>query len=192
MERPCVAGGKTPLRRWYRQRRAELLVAAQPELLAVAARELPLRLAAGLRLGIYWPLAGEADLTPLAEHPQLSGRLALPRVAQGQLRYRPWQPGEPLRPDDTGIPAPSGTADLEAPELGLLLAPALACDRQGIRLGYGGGWFDRLRSTPPWRAIPALAVLPAGCLEPQLPQDPWDVPFDGWLTERGLDWLRAV
>jgi 5-formyltetrahydrofolate cyclo-ligase len=74
----------------------------------------------------------------------------------------------------------------------LLLVPALACDRQGFRLGYGGGWFDRLRSAAPWRAVPALAVLPQGCLVERLPHDPWDVPLDGWLHEGGLHWLQPV
>ena len=76
--------------------------------------------------------------------------------------------------------------------MGLLLAPALAFDRHGIRLGYGGGWFDRLRADPSWRAVPALAVLPAACRCAALPSDPWDVPFDGWLDEHGLHWLRAL
>jgi len=33
--------------------------------------------------------------------------------------------------------------------------------------------------------VPALAVLPAACLAPSLPADPWDVPFTGWLDETG-------
>jgi 5-formyltetrahydrofolate cyclo-ligase len=76
--------------------------------------------------------------------------------------------------------------------LGLLLAPALAFDQRGFRLGYGGGWFDRLRSDPRWGAIPALAVLPAACLAATLPVDTWDVPFQGWLDEQGIHWLQAV
>ena len=72
------------------------------------------------------------------------------------------------------------------------LVPALALDQRGIRLGYGGGWFDRLRSDPLWGAVPALAVLPAGCLVEQLPSDSWDVPFQGWLDEHGVHWLQAV
>lgn len=77
-------------------------------------------------------------------------------------------------------------------DLGLLLAPALAFDRRGIRLGYGGGWFDRLRSAPCWRAVPALAVLPRACLLEELPAAAWDVPFDGWLDEEGVHWLQRV
>jgi 5-formyltetrahydrofolate cyclo-ligase len=76
--------------------------------------------------------------------------------------------------------------------MALLLAPALAFDRRGIRLGYGGGWFDRLRSDPAWRQVPALAVLPVACLQEALPTDPWDVPFHGWLDEQGVHWLQPV
>ena len=81
---------------------------------------------------------------------------------------------------------------LLAPEaLGLLLVPALAIDQAGIRLGSGGGWYDRLRADPAWRAVPALAVLPAACVCDRLPRDPWDVPFAGWLDERGVTWLAG-
>jgi 5-formyltetrahydrofolate cyclo-ligase len=75
---------------------------------------------------------------------------------------------------------------MPAQALGLLLVPALACDGAGIRLGYGGGWYDRLRADPSWAQVPALAVLPRGCRVGQLPRDPWDVPLQGWLDEEGL------
>jgi len=78
---------------------------------------------------------------------------------------------------------------LSAEQLALLLVPALAIDRGGVRLGSGGGWYDRLRREPAWRAVPALVVLPAACVSERLPADPWDVPFDGWLDELGLHWL---
>lgn len=143
-------------------------------------------------LGLYWPLEGEPDLRLLATHPSLASQVCLPRVANGRLGYRPWRPGMPLSPDETCVMAPNGSAELEPGVLGLLLAPALACDHAGIRLGYGGGWFDRLRCDPAWRQVPALAVMPSGCLCASLPRDPWDVPFDGWLDENGLHWLQPV
>lgn len=187
-----MAATKAQLRHTFRQRRAALLAAAQGPLLEQARHRLPQHVGPGQRLGIYWPLAGEADLRGLEAEPGLRGRLALPRVSQGALGYRPWGPESPLKPDDTGISAPADGPDLEPEQLGLLLVPALASDLQGFRLGYGGGWFDRLRSDPSWREVPALAVLPAGCLVPALPRDQWDVPFNGWLDEQGLHWLQAV
>jgi 5-formyltetrahydrofolate cyclo-ligase len=127
-----------------------------------------------------------------------------------RLVYLPWQGERPSGLDACGIPAPlpppgasvAGLApevltpqvlapQVLAPEaLGLLLVPALAIDQAGIRLGSGGGWYDRLRADPAWRAVPALAVLPAACVCAQLPRDPWDVPFAGWLDERGVTWLE--
>jgi 5-formyltetrahydrofolate cyclo-ligase len=158
----------------------------------VAAQHLPPLLCGKQRLGLYWPLPGEADLRGLGERPELAERLALPRVEGGALRYRAWRSGDLLSNDATRIPAPDEGSDLPAAALGLLLAPALASDRRGIRLGYGGGWFDRLRSDPLWAGVPALAVLPAGCVVDELPCDSWDLPFNGWLDEQGLHWLHPV
>jgi 5-formyltetrahydrofolate cyclo-ligase len=116
--------------------------------------------------------------------------LALPAVAGDQLLYRSWRPKAPLVPDACGIPAPLPSQPALAPEqLALLLVPALAVDRRGIRLGSGGGWYDRLRSDPAWRAVPALVVLPSACVVEGLPAEPWDVPFDGWIDEFGCHWL---
>jgi len=201
---------KQALRRHFRSLRAAALAAAEPRILAAARRDLPELLPAGQHLGLYWPLPGEPDLRPLAPaHPHL----ALPAVdgEPARLQYRPWRPGTPLTPDRYGIPAPAAPL-ANAPEhhpeapapppalpapaagrelsphaLGLLLVPALAFDpHSGIRLGYGGGWYDRLRADPAWRAVPALVVLPAACLSGNLPREPWDVPFQGWLDEHGV------
>ena len=128
-------GSKAELRRLFRQRRRALQPAAQGPLLALARRELPAQLPAGQWLGIYWPLAGEADLRGLDTEPQLRGRLALPRVQQGTLRYRPWGAHTALSPDDTGIDAPVDGPDLEPTQPGLLLVPALACAPAGQRPG---------------------------------------------------------
>ncbi len=194
---------KEALRARFRARRRELL----PGCSAALQRQLAVLLAqAGSptqgdsppllggrqgRLGFYWPLAGEADLRPLlTATPAWCRHLALPAIADGRLDYRPWQPGEPLAADACGIQAPLQLAGRLEPEaLALLLVPALAIDRQGVRLGYGGGWYDRLRCQESWRRVPALAVLPSGCLCDRLPSDPWDVPLDGWLTELGVHWL---
>lgn len=154
---------------------------------------LPSLLQPASHLGLYWPIGTEPDLLAVAASLRRTDiGVALPAVIEGHLRYRPWREGDALSTDDCGIPAPMGPGALPPAQMGLLLAPALAFDRRGIRLGYGGGWFDRLRSDPAWQAVPALAVLPAACLREALPRDPWDVPFDGWLDEHGVHWLQAV
>jgi 5-formyltetrahydrofolate cyclo-ligase len=141
-------------------------------------------------IGIYWPLPGEVDLRELRHrnaHP-----LALPAAdGEGRLTYHLWEES-PLAQDRCGIPTPQDQPALAPQQLGLLLVPALAVDPRGIRLGYGGGYFDRLRAQPAWRSVPALVVLPRACLATSpLPTDPWDVPFDGWICETGCSRLTA-
>ncbi|HYP03176.1 MAG TPA: 5-formyltetrahydrofolate cyclo-ligase [Cyanobium sp.] len=203
---------KAELRRLCRHRRNESLPDAAAGILAAALREIPALLPPRKRLGLWWPLPGEPDLRPLAE--RLPDRVALPAIvswtgpgagaARGRrLVYRPWRAGEALEPDGCGIPAPRAEAGaaglavaaeavepLEASEMALLLVPALAVDVTGLRLGSGGGWYDRLRAEPDWRGVPALAVLPAACVCSRLPRDSWDIRFDGWLDETGLH--RAI
>jgi 5-formyltetrahydrofolate cyclo-ligase len=198
---PPAGASKDSLRRHYRQLRRQSLPLAEAALLEVLATTLPQALEAAdakakpqtgpSRLGLYWPVGHEPDWRPLLERwPEaLRQRLALPVVrcegGVGRLTYGAWHPADPLLADGCGIPAPMAAAPLEAHELALLLVPALAIDQRGIRLGSGGGWYDRLRADPAWRQLPALAVLPAACLAPSLPADPWDVPFTGWLDETG-------
>ena len=182
-----AGSSKAELRCHYRQVRRGAMATAQAPMLQAAQASLPQMVDRGQRLGLYWPIGAEPDLRAVADG--LSA--ALPVVEGERLLYRPWQPGAPLAPDACGIPAPPAGAGaaLEPEQLAALLVPALALDGQGIRLGSGGGWYDRLRADPAWRAVPALAVLPAACLTPELPRDPWDVPFDGWLDDHGLHWL---
>jgi 5-formyltetrahydrofolate cyclo-ligase len=182
---------KAELRRLFRERRRAALDGGRSRIEAAvlgAAETLLQDLAAAGPLdpvGLYWPLEGELDLRPLA---RLTAA-ALPAISTRELVYRPWQPGQLLTADACGIPAPPPEAGELAPgQLSLLLIPALAIDPSGFRLGYGGGWYDRLRASPSWRRPLALAVLPAACCEAELPRDPWDVPLDGWICETGLRW----
>jgi 5-formyltetrahydrofolate cyclo-ligase len=135
----------------------------------------------------FWPLAGEPDLRPLASK---GLPLALPRTEPSGLCFLPWHADTVLEPDSCGIPSPRRQRPLAAEELSVLLVPALAVDQRGIRLGSGGGWYDRLRADPGWGAVPALVVLPQAFVKAQLPRDPWDIPFHGWITEQGLRWVQ--
>jgi 5-formyltetrahydrofolate cyclo-ligase len=70
----------------------------------------------------------------------------------------------------------------------LVLAPALAVDRSGTRLGQGGGWYDRaLRFAAPEALVIAVCfpweLLPAGVV----PRDAHDVPMAGALTWNGAE-----
>ena len=136
----------------------------------------------------YGALAAEPDLTP-----HLPGDLAmaLPAVSHGELCLRRWDWGDPLAPDDCGVPAPPVTAQVVEPgAVGLLLIPAVAMHPAGFRLGYGGGWYDRLLSQSAWGQCPSLGVCFSCCAAIPFAVDPWDRPLHGQLTEKGVQWWR--
>ena len=136
------------------------------------------------QVGLYSALPGEVDLFSLRQ--RIAAPVALPRAhGEGRLEYLSCC-GTTLEPDACQIPAPSTGTPLRPQQLSLLLVPALAIDATGIRLGYGGGYYDRLRANNDWAKVPAWAVLPSICFSSApLPRDPWDVPFHGWITEFG-------
>ncbi len=135
-------------------------------------------------IGIYWPLKGEVNLLDLKE--SLNVNFALPGIFnKGRVNYFPWH-NNPLEKDLLGIPAPIKERTLSPSEIVLLLIPALAVDIKGFRLGYGGGYFDRLRSKPEWREVKSMLIVPNACISSTpLAKDHWDIPFKGWISEEG-------
>jgi len=75
-----------------------------------------------------------------------------------------------------GILEPSDNLPyMDLKNIDLILIPAVACDRRGYRLGYGGGFYDR------W--LPQSTGIKVGVVFNQfylneIPQDIWDIPLD--------------
>ncbi len=136
-------------------------------------------------IGIYWPIHGEVDLRGLKDYRNLA--LALPACnKKGEISYHKWLDNK-LTKDAYGIPAPIFQPSLKAEEIELILVPALSIDINGIRLGYGGGCFDRLRSSPAWKGVKAYAVISEDCISRSLlPKDKWDIPLNGWINEKEI------
>lgn len=138
-------------------------------------------------VGAYWPFRGEFDpLEVLARwRAEAAGRrLALPVVdpATKRMRFHEWYPGCPTVPDAYGIPEPAGTAPLDP---GLLVVACLGFGPGNVRLGYGGGYYDRhLASLDPRPAT--IGVAYAHGYVADLAPGPHDIPLDAILTEEGV------
>lgn len=131
----------------------------------------------------YVPIQGEPDLGQLvAQYPEKVW--GLPRRLGSGLTWHRWQWGAPL--SQGNIPEPAADAPVLTPQPGdFLLIPALAYDYQGYRLGYGGGYFDRLLAQPEWQAVSCIGIVFTPFLLPVLPRDPWDQAVSALCTEQG-------
>ena len=140
-------------------------------------------------IGIYWPLKGETDIRFLKYSD--GHNVALPSSSiQHGINYHEWT-NKQLKPDLNNIPAPLQEMPLDPKDLSLLLVPAISIDCEGYRLGYGGGYFDRLREKKTWNTIPSFVIINHSCISKKpLPRDSWDIPFNGWISENGLHQIK--
>jgi len=146
-------------------------------------------------VGGYWPLEDEIDSRPLLHRLAKEGfALALPCVTlpEAPLVFRRWRPGDPLRPGHFRVMEPAPEAETVSPDL--LLVPMLAFDREGFRLGYGGGFYDRTIAALEGKggAPRRVGLAFAGQEVDHVPREPHDVPLDTILTESGPVRLSAV
>jgi 5-formyltetrahydrofolate cyclo-ligase len=136
----------------------------------------------------YFSTRQEPDLKTIFT---ASGRWGFPRCVGETLVWHLWSPTDalPLQSGKFGIPEPHPDAPtLNPSDIDLILVPAVACDQSGYRLGYGGGFYDRLLSEPAWAKIPTIGIVFHFAYVPELPIDPWDRPLTGVCTEEGMIW----
>ncbi len=139
----------------------------------------------GSLLSGYWPIKCEPDLRPLFDELRAEGvALALPIVETkaAPLTFRRWTPGEKLVRGDWGIPVPPSSAKQVEPDA--VLAPCLGWTKEGFRLGWGGGYFDRTLAALRQRPLSIGIALDAAQIPTIYPQ-PHDIPLDLIVTETG-------
>lgn len=137
---------------------------------------------AGITVSFYWPIRGEPDLRDLLDRFILrGGRCALPVVEQRNqpLIFRTWARGERLERGFWNIPVPVDGVKV-VPDI--IIAPLVAHDRKGYRLGYGGGYFDRtLAAMTTQRRVVGVGYSMAA-IDTIYPQ-PHDIPMNTIVTE---------
>jgi 5-formyltetrahydrofolate cyclo-ligase len=147
------------------------------------------------RVALYIAADGELDPAFIAQHLwQQNKDCYLPILDSAEsveLRFVRYDAETPLRPNRYGIPEPDPrhNPNLSAELLDMVLLPLVGFDRAGVRLGMGGGFYDRTfafkqHSAPnkPW-----LIGLAHGCQEVEkLVAASWDIPLMGIATDKEI------
>ena len=181
---------KKQLRAHYRAARADML----PEQRDVQTREIcahilqsPVYRAASCVL-LYAATEGEIDLSCVAADAWERGKVvAYPRCLDkaGNMAFFAVESPEQLEKGSFGIWEPRLDCPLWQPaDDALCIVPALAVDKEGNRLGYGRGYYDRFLAS--FEGLSACAVFEVGMAE-CLPHDAYDVPVQ-YIFDRKGEW----
>lgn len=188
------------IRRLMRQRRRDLdgsHMQRASERLCRHLFSLP-RLHRPRNLAAYLAVQNEIPLDPVIRTAwSLHIPVYLPCLRGGRMEFRRYTPDTPLRANRFGIPEPEPTpgARINARFLDIVLAPLLAFDGNGGRLGTGGGFYDRsfgfLRDRHYWKRPTLIGVAYAFQQVPVLPLAPWDIPLGAVVTDAGTHIFRS-
>lgn len=188
---------KSELRRLARARRRALPLQQRRLAARQAARRLcDSSLLRGVRhLGVYLSVASELDTAPLLRRcRRLRLRLYAPSVNhRRQMRFLALR-GTARRRDALGLPrALPNRPYRSVRRLDAILVPLLGFDTAGVRLGAGGGYYDRCCAFKKRAARPRLIGYAYAVQEwPALPAEPWDVRLDAVVTERRILRIRRA
>lgn len=90
---------------------------------------------------LYYPKNNEVDVLPLFKRYKRDKVLLLPVTHRRGMTANPYEGNDKMHRGKVGIPEPT-TPPYEG-EIDLIIVPAVAFDKQGNRLGRGGGYYDR-------------------------------------------------
>ncbi len=136
----------------------------------------------------FWPMRSEVDIRPLMmELASRGARLCLPAILDREtIVFRELVRGAPMIDMGFGTLGPDErAAELEP---AVMLVPLAAFDRQGNRIGYGAGFYDRAIARLREKGLaPRLVGIAFDCQRVDtIPADAHDVPLDAIWTESGL------
>jgi len=146
-------------------------------------------------IGIYLPMAGEINVWPIIEKAwQESKTCYLPVVKTGEnavLEFVKYQKNDTLRTNTCGAKEPLATTSKISPEnLDLVIVPLVGFTESNMRLGQGGGFYDRtfaFRKDLPLNAKPLLIGVAYELQKiPNLPEEEWDVAMNLVITEKEI------
>ncbi len=128
-------------------------------------------------LYMYLPYNQEVRTVPVLEKAIADGKaVAVPKVYGDTMRFIYLTDLSQVAPGCMGIPEPVADGPVANDPTALVLMPGLAFDRDGHRIGYGGGFYDKFLAAEPGH--PTVALCYDFQVVENLPLDEFDIPVD--------------
>ena len=125
----------------------------------------------------YLPYNQEVRTVPILEQALADGkRVAVPKVYGDEMKFIYLPDLTQVAKGYSGIPEPIADDPVGDDPTALVLMPGLAFDKEGHRIGYGGGFYDKFLALEPNH--PTVALCYAFQLLRELPVEDFDVPVD--------------
>ena len=125
----------------------------------------------------YLPYNQEVRTVPMLERALREGkRVAVPKVYGEEMRFIYLTDLTKVAKGYSGIPEPVEDGPVAEDVHALVLMPGLAFDRQGHRIGYGGGFYDKFLAREPEH--PTVALCYDFQMLPELETEEFDIPVD--------------
>lgn len=178
-----LATNKKTLRQFYRQQRDSVTDhASRSEAICASVARMPVYQVAHT-IHCYIPMRSEVDTFPLLADALAQGKhVIVPIVQRGSTTLAHARltslDAEDLLLGEFGTLQPKARTFVEAGQWDMVIVPLLAFNRQGYRLGYGGGFYDRLLAT---LSVPTVGVAFAVQEAAALPCEEHDVRL-GWVV----------
>lgn len=170
---------KKELRRAIRERKRAMTedeIATRSAALGRAFAESPLYQQAKTVYG-YLPYNQEVRTVPMLEQALLDGkRVAVPKVIGEEMVFIYLEDLTQVEKGYAGIPEPVADGPVAQDKTALVLMPGLAFDREGHRIGYGGGFYDKFLQREPEH--PTLALCYEFQMLERLETEDHDIPVD--------------
>lgn len=125
----------------------------------------------------YLPYNQEVRTVPMLQRAIREGkRVAVPKVYGDEMKFIYLDDLSQVEKGYAGIPEPIADAPIADDPTALVLMPGLAFDREGHRIGYGGGFYDKFLAKEPNH--PTLALCYAFQMQEHLETEEFDIPVD--------------
>lgn len=115
----------------------------------------------------------------------------LPYIRNKEIKISRIYGREDLKPGVFGIMEPADRQDIDVNQMDVIVVPGLLFDRNGYRIGYGGGYYDRLLAGIDENIL-TIGLAYNDFLQESLPVEKYDIPVKIIITETQVLYTGGV